>query len=334
MSPPFASDPHIDSSDIAAVTTTVSRNVTHLASLNSDINALTSTVDANKTHQENVNVANQNGQTWQNSVLANKASIASVTALTSVVDDKLTSRYCQVHGDASSAQKRLYKIIINSQKSTPNEKGDGSATHTDPYSTLQASAEISLYSDLPSEFHTDGSDSYNNWRLYMNWSTSAVTSGGFTPQIDGIKVLNAGTYKCVASVYVPARNYYSVGDWTAEPTNAPDLVRVNLCGMLYVNHPGNANNGDPSNLTTALADIGTGGGKGRFGPVGEISASNVATHASHLPSHAMGSWSCIKVLSANDVVGVQLAQNGLQQANGNYEYIANGSYTFLSLELV
>ena len=332
---PYSSDLHIDNSEMAAVTTTVSRNITHLASLNSDLNTLTSTVTANKTHQENVNVANQNGQTWQNNVLANKASNASVTALTSiVVDDKLTSRYCQVHGDASSAQKRLYKIIINSQKCYPNEKGDGSATHTDPYSTLQASEELSLYSDLPSEFHTDGSDSYNNFRLYENWSTTAVTSGGFTPQIDGIRVNMSGTYRCSAHFYVPARNYYSVGDWIAEPTNAPDLARVNLCGMLYVNHPGNANNGDPSNLTTALADIGTGGGKGRFGPVGEISASNVATHASHLPSHAMGSWSCIKVLSANDVVGVQLAQNGLQQANGNYEYIANGSYTFLSVELV
>ena len=334
MSPPFASDPHIDTSDIVAVTTTVSRNITHLASLNSDINALTSTVDANKTHQENVNAANQTGQTWQNNVLANKASIASVTALTSVVDDKLTSRYCQLRGDTSSIAKRLYKIIINSQKSTPNEKGDGSATHTDPYSTLQASEELSLYSDLPSEFHTDGSDSYNNFILYENWSTTAVTSGGFTPQIDGIRVNMSGTYRCSAHFYVPARNYYSVGDWTAEPTNAPDLARVNLCGMLYVNHPGNANSGLPANLTTALADISTGGGIGRFGPVGEISASNVATSTNFKASHAMGSWSCIKVLSANDVVGVQLAQNGLQQANGNYEYIANGSYTFLSVELV
>ena len=332
---PYSSDLHIDSSEMAAVSTTVSRNITHLASLNSTVNSLTTTVDANKTHQENVNVANQTGQTWQNNVLANKASTASVTALTSiVVDDKLTSRYCQLRGDTSSIAKRLYKVIVTSQKSTPNEKGDGSATHTDPYSTLQASEELSLYSDLPSEFHTDGTDSYNNWHLYMNWSTSAVTSGGFTPQIDGIKVSATGTYRCSCHIYVPSRNYYSIGDWTTEPTTAPALARVNLCGMFYVNHPGNDSNGTPANLTTALADIGTGGGIGRFGPVGEISASNVATHASHLPSHAMGSWSCIKVLSANDVVGVQLAQNGLQQADGNYEYIANGSYTYLSLELV
>ena len=199
---------------------------------------------------------------------------------------------------------------------------------------LATSAELSLYSDLPSEFYTDGNDSYNNWRLYENWETSAVTGGGFTPQNDGVKVTTAGTYRCSCHFYVPSRNFYSVGAWTAEPTNAPTLVRVNLCGMFYVNHPGNDSNGTPANLTTALADIGTGGGIGRFGPVGEISASNVATSSAFKASHAMGTWSCIKVLSANDVVGVQLAQNGLQQANGNYEYIANGSYTFLSVELV
>ena len=130
MSPPFASDPHIDTSDIVAVTTTVSRNITHLASL-------TTTVDANKVSQDNVNAANQAG-------LANKADTSTVTALTSiVVDDKLTSRYCQVHGNDATEASRLYKIVINSQRSTPNERGDASSTHTSSDST-----ETSFYSCL------------------------------------------------------------------------------------------------------------------------------------------------------------------------------------------
>ena len=330
MSPPFASDPHIDTSDIAAVTTTVSRNVTHLASLTSTVNSLTTTVDANKVHQDNVNAANQTGQQWQNSVLATKASNASVTALTSVVDDKLTSRYCQVHGDDSSVASRLYKVVVNSQRSTPNERGDGSSNHA---SAATNAGQISSFSDMPAEFHLGATDSYNNFRLFENFSvSSAVTSGGFTPQNDGIKVNTAGAYRVTSHVYILARNYYSENDWTSEPTARP-VTRVNLAAMFYVNHPGNALNGDPANLTTGRASLSVGGGQGRFGPACELSAAAVATNSSYQPMHAMGTWSCLKVLGVDDVVGIQVANCSLT-SQGNYEYICNNSYTFLSLELV
>ena len=133
---PFESDMHIDDSELTTLVATVAGKAD-----SSIVTAVVATV-------------------------AGKADSSTLTSLTSTVSDKLTSSFCR-QGDDSTVAARLYKAVITSQRSTPDERGDASVNHTSAATNL---AQTSYYSDLPGEFYGDD----NNWRVYENWSTTTA----------------------------------------------------------------------------------------------------------------------------------------------------------------